>query len=266
MSEETPIHKRAVVFVMPGLDDLFIERDIIYKSLDRQELLLDVYRPSTVAANQLLPGVIFIHGGPVPIDHPLKDSGQYQSWGRLAAASDLVGITFNHAYYAPEQLSQSAANVLSAITYVRENAAKFHLDPDRICLWTCSGAGPHICFALRQSPAYVRCLVIYYAIMDVRPVPFLADVLSEAEMEMYSAVSHIQDKPIPFPTLIVRAGLDNEGLNETISRFSAQAVATNSPIEMINYPQGQHGFDILDDNARSRQIIARTLAFIRENI
>jgi hypothetical protein len=40
----------------------------------------------------------------------------------------------------------------------------------------------------------------------------------------------------------------------------------NSPIEVINHPQGQHGFDILDDNLRSQQIIARTLAFIQENI
>jgi acetyl esterase/lipase len=266
MTEETPLHKKAVVFTIPSMDDVVAERDIAYASVDNHDLLLDVYRPSSVAAGQRLPGVIFIHGGPVPPDFPRKDSGQYQSWGKLAAASELVGITFNHDYHAPEQLPQSAANVLAAIAFVRENAARFHLDPNRICLWTCSGGGPHICFALRDQPAYVRCLVVYYAIMDVQPVSFLVDALSEEEVRRYSAVSHIQDKPLLFPTLLVRTGLDNEGLNETITRFAAQDRAMNSPIEVINHPQGQHGFDILDDNLRSQQIIERTLAFIQENI
>lgn len=266
MTEETPFHQRAVVFTIPGMDDVLVERDIAYASVDDHDLLLDVYRPSTVAPQQRLPGVIFIHGGPVPIDFPRKDSGQYQSWGKLAAVSELVGITFNHDYHAPGQLPQSAANVLAAIAFVRENAARFHLDPTRICLWTCSGGGPHICFALRDQPAYVRCLVVYYAIMDAQPVQFLVDALSEVEVRRYSAVSHIQDKPLPFPTLLVRAGLDNKGLNETITRFATQALAMNSPVEVINHPQGQHGFDILDDDPRSQQIIARTLAFIQENI
>lgn len=62
MTEETPIHKRAVVFTMPGQDSVYIERDIVYNSIGDQDLLLDVYRPSTVDADQFLPGVIFIHG------------------------------------------------------------------------------------------------------------------------------------------------------------------------------------------------------------
>ena len=31
----------------------------------------------------------------------------------------------------------------------------------------------------------------------------------------------------------------------------------------MTHPQGRHGFDILDDDARSRAIIRRTLEFLR---
>ena len=266
MNEEIPIQQRPVVYTIPGLDDVTIKQNLVYKSDAGADLLMDIYTPAAIDPNTLLPGVIFIHGGPVATDHPLKDSGQYRSWGRLAAASDLIGVTFNHNYYGPDQLPQSAMNVQDAIAFVRDNAAEFQLDPNRLCLWTCSGGGPHICFALRHKPAFVRCLVIYYAIMNVQPVDFLVDALSQAEVEMYSAVSYLQANPPPFPIFLARAGKDHPGLNETIEDFVAQALTYNLDIEVMNYAQGQHGFDILDDDPRSKQIISRTIVFIQDNV
>jgi hypothetical protein len=34
----------------------------------------------------------------------------------------------------------------------------------------------------------------------------------------------------------------------------------------MNHPTGRHGFDILDDDARSREIIARTLDFLKARL
>jgi hypothetical protein len=266
MAEEIPTQQRRLVYTVPGMDDVSVEKNIGYKSADGKALLMDVYKPAVLDSNTLLPGVVFIHGGPVPSEHPLKDSGQYLSWGRLAAASGLVGVTFSHNYYAPELLPQSAANVMDAIAFVRDNAARFQLDPQRLCLWTCSGGGPHISFALRDKPDFVRCLVSYYAIMDVRPVEFLVNALSEEEVQDYSAVSHLPNNAPSFPIFMARAGLDHPGLNETIDNFMAQALAANFDIEVMNHAQGQHGFDILEDDVRSKQIIARTMAFIKENV
>ena len=170
MTEEIPAHQRPLIYTVPGMENVLVEANISYKSVNDEDLLMDIYRPSAIDTNTHLPGIVFIHGGPVSSEHPLKDSGQYRSWGRLASASGLIGITFNHSYHAPDQLPQSAANVQDAVAFVRDNAARFQLDPNRICLWTCSGGGPHVCFALRDKPDFVRCLVIYYAIMDVKPV------------------------------------------------------------------------------------------------
>ena len=33
-------------------------------------------------------------------------------------------------------------------------------------------------------------------------------------------------------------------------------------LDLLNYAEGQHGFDILDDTERSRSIIQQTLAFM----
>jgi hypothetical protein len=37
-------------------------------------------------------------------------------------------------------------------------------------------------------------------------------------------------------------------------------------LDLMNHPAGRHGFDILDNDARSREIIRRTLAFLRDHL
>jgi hypothetical protein len=34
----------------------------------------------------------------------------------------------------------------------------------------------------------------------------------------------------------------------------------------MNHPNGMHGFDILNDDARTREIIKATLAFLQEHL
>ena len=49
-------------------------------------------------------------------------------------------------------------------------------------------------------------------------------------------------------------------------RFVQEALARNAPIDVLNHPEGRHGFDILDDDDRSREVIARTLEFLRARL
>jgi len=65
--------------------------------------------------------------------------------------------------------------------------------------------------------------------------------------------------------LIARAGKDRAPLNEGIDKFVSEALAKNLNIEVINYPEGQHGFDLYDDNDHSRRVVRRALQFMREN-
>jgi hypothetical protein len=37
-------------------------------------------------------------------------------------------------------------------------------------------------------------------------------------------------------------------------------------IEVMNHPTGRHGFDIIDSNERSREIIQRALEFLKTNL
>jgi hypothetical protein len=57
--------------------------------------------------------------------------------------------------------------------------------------------------------------------------------------------------------------LDNPTLNREVDAFIAKALSLNETIEVMNHPVGRHAFDMLDDDDRSREIIARTIEFIQ---
>jgi len=65
------------------------------------------------------------------------------------------------------------------------------------------------------------------------------------------------------PIFIARAGLDSADLNAGLDQFVQLALKHNLSIEVVNHAAGHHGFDIEDDNDRSREIIKRTIEFLK---
>ena len=55
-------------------------------------------------------------------------------------------------------------------------------------------------------------------------------------------------------------------INRTIDLFVQEALAGNAQLDLMNHPSGRHGFDILDDDDRSREIIARAVAFAQVHV
>jgi dienelactone hydrolase len=66
--------------------------------------------------------------------------------------------------------------------------------------------------------------------------------------------------------LIARAGLDMRELNDGIDRFVQQALKKNVELDLLNHSTGQHGFEGRDDNQRTRDILRRTVEFIRAHL
>ena len=63
---------------------------------------------------------------------------------------------------------------------------------------------------------------------------------------------------------MARAGQDQfPRLNETLDAFVAEALRRNAPLTFANHPEGAHAFDIVDDGARTREIIGMTVAFLK---
>jgi acetyl esterase/lipase len=243
-----PDLSRRIVYRVDGMGDVRVQRDVTYKRDAAAELKMNIYAPAGLSGDARAPVVFFVHGGPIPADFvPPTQWGVFASYGELAAAAGLVGVTFNHRLFALTDYERTQSDVAAAIEYVRSRAVELKVDADRIALWYFSGGGPLMTSMLRDRPDYVRCLLAFYAYLQ-------------------PAEAQVRSKAAGLPIFVARAGLDQPMINETIDRFVQEALAGNATLDLMNHPAGRHGFDILDDDERSREIIARAVAFAQAHV
>ena len=262
-----------VVYSLSDMEGAIVRPDIVYKSVDSGDLLMDVYYPEDYEGETRLPAVIFVHGDASPeFLKDVKNWGQYVSWGQLTAASGLIGITFNHR--SSEMLSKlydAAKDVDDLITYVRKNSKSLGIDANELCIWACSGGSPFgLRSALRENASYIRCIISYYGVADLK-VYYDADAslphISDEVLNEFSAPHRLSNRTNSLPPmLLVRAGLDAPELNASIERLLTAAIAKNVSLDFMNHATGRHAFDVLDDNVRSQEIIRTTLDFMKTHL
>jgi len=273
--------KKRLVYAIPAMEQIPVQKNVTYKTADGAELQMDVYHPIDLQEGSLRPAVIFVHGdAPPEFLKDAKDWGVFVSYGQLAAASGFIAITFNHrSTEGFTKVYEVASDIDDLINYVRTHAEVLHIDKDSICIWAFSAGGPFgLRTAMREAPGFVRCIVSYYGFTDLkahydafmepsdRPQQS-SPILSNEDLEEFSATYHLKARPKEIaPIFIARAGLDYSALNQSVDQFVREALAHNISIDLMNHPEGQHSFDMLDDNARSREIIRATLEFIKAHL
>jgi acetyl esterase/lipase len=244
---KNPTVGRDVALQIPGMHRARVTRNVIYKRSPEGPLKLDVYTPRTSASGARRPAVLFVHGS-TRATSP-KDWGAFVGWGQLAAASGLVGVTFNH------RAGWTYIDTKAALKFVRVNARRLGIDAGRIAVQTHSAGAPDgVASALAGSPAYIRCIVVYYGSLST-PQPHL------------SPLAYLEANPASIPPmLIAQAGLDEPELIRSIAEFVAAAEAKQAPVALVTNAEGRHAFDVLQHTPRSREVMRTTLAFLRDKL
>lgn len=261
------IAPKKIVYAVPGMEQVRVRKDLIYKRVNGAELKMDIYSPAEHKGDARRAVVIFIHGGRVPANLRTtpKDWGVFISYGKLVAATGFVCVTFNHRFHTWNSFDDSQADLNDLISYIRSNAASLGVDQNRIILWAVSAGGIFLSQTLRDVPAYIRCLVAFYPSLDLQNMRQVAPAsVKDETLREYSPVYHLgtNKKGIP-PLFIARAGLDDAELNGGVDRFVQAALSKNLSVDLMNHAEGHHAFDVEDDNERSREIIKRALEFIK---
>jgi acetyl esterase/lipase len=269
--KKLPLAKRPIVYYVEGMEEVEVRRDIVYKTLpDQTALEMDVYLPENLPEGKKVPAVILVHGGAAHTQR-LKDTGQYTSWGQLIAKSEMAAVTFNYRGFTDDKsLAEGYSDVQDLLHYVREHADEWHIDPDRLGIWTCSGGGPvGLRHALQDKPPYIRAIAALYARMDLQDMRSIIDskIVPDQMLRDFSPVYHLGKHPQKIaPLLVVKAGEDSSDLNESIDRFVKVAKEKQGKVEYVEHPHGDHAFDLINDDEISRRIIQRTIAFFQEQL
>jgi acetyl esterase/lipase len=114
-----------------------IERDVEYGKVGDRTLLLDIVRPKEPAEGRL-PAVVFFHGGGWNKYDKSQGIGSLVpivATGKYFGAT--VGYRFTREALWPAQINDAKA----AIRWLKANAEKLNIDPDKIAVWGISSGG-----------------------------------------------------------------------------------------------------------------------------
>jgi acetyl esterase/lipase len=268
------LYEERVVYSIPGMEQARVREGLVYRTLEDEELKLDIYYPAGYVPGAPLPAVILVHGDwPAHIIRHSNDLGVYVSWAQLIAASGVIAVNFNHR--STERLTrvrEAASDVAQLLGYVRYHADTLDIAGDNLCIWAFSAGTPvGMWAAMYDAPGYVRAIVAYYGVMNLYEVrDALAPEIPEQDIRDFSALHYLEQRKGKndkiAPMLLAKAEVDSPHLNASIDHFATRAKALGAPVELLVHPHGRHGFDVLNDDLRSREIIKRTLDFVRYSL
>ena len=127
-------------------EKLDVETDVEYAKVGDVSLKLDIYKPKA-ASDKPRPCIVWIHGG--GWQNGDKSSGA----GRLAgfvASGNYVGVSVGYRLTDVATFPAQIYDCKAAIRYVRANAEKLGIDPQKIGVWG-SSAGGHLVSLLGTS-------------------------------------------------------------------------------------------------------------------
>ncbi len=124
--------------------EVVVEKDIVYGTGGGKDLKLNLARPEH--PNGLLPAIVYIHGG----GWRYGDRKDYQTEIEEAARRGYVAVTVTYRLSDPDPSGKprnpfpaQIEDVKCAIRWLRANAEKYHVDPDRMGA-TGGSAGGHL--------------------------------------------------------------------------------------------------------------------------
>ena len=265
MAQEKKRHEitfKKTVYEIAGMEDVRIRPDVTYDEAGPSPLSMDLYYPTRPPEGARFPAVIFVAGFPDPgfesfAGCKLKEMSGYISWGKLAAASGLVGITYTN--------RDPVADLDHLVTFVHNNSESLGIDERRVAVWACSGNVPTALGLLMQErPVRFKAAALSYGVM-LDPDGSIGIEKAAAQLGFANPCARrsVADLPPDLPLMVVRAGQDAvPGVNVSIDHFVASALASNLPVTVMNHPTAPHSFDLLDDTEASREAIRQILAFL----
>ncbi|HSE36870.1 MAG TPA: alpha/beta hydrolase [Blastocatellia bacterium] len=266
--------KTPVVYSVPGMSRAVVRSGVVFDDSPALPLAFDAYVPRGLRKGERRPAIVFISGG-----ERVRHWRWFITLGQLAAAHGMIGIVPDKRY--PRGFEGTRAgfeDTHKLLAFLKTQGEKVGVDRQRICLWTFSAGGRLTSVGLQADksdgskvlPGTVRCLVSFYGVLDMSGE--LSSVSNDADREKllkhYSPVQALEslvasggNSP---PMFIARAGKDSAFINNGIDRFTSTALRLNAPITVVNYADGDHGFDGINDTSQSRAIIKAAFRFVQE--
>jgi acetyl esterase/lipase len=225
---------------------------VLYVEVDGHRLSLDVYQPFTKpVVGEQYPAIIVIHGGGWRNGEP---GSWFTAHNHYFASQGYVVFDIEYRLSGVAKWPAPFEDVQAAIRWVKNHAAEYQIDPERIALLGRS-AGAHLALMAAycaDEETQVRAVVSIYGAIELRwpnlqPGSAIIDLMGgtfeqlPAAYESATPINFVHDG-LP-PTLLIEAGMDlitphqhGDGMVNALS-------LTDTPFALLRSPWSRHGFD-----------------------
>lgn len=233
-------------------DPKYAEPDetIIYKETDTEALKLYVYKPEGWKAADRRPLMLMFHGGGWRLGNPSQFANQCRDYSRLG----FVAITASYRLAQTDDVEshlRTVKDAKSAIRFVKANAARLGIDPDKI-VTAGSSAGGHLSISvallddlndpgddLAVSPVPAA-VILMCPVVDAGPKPGYQAAyrqLKERYRE-FSPIEHLREATPP--QLILLGTADHILSEEHANTYRKKAEALGNQCKLVMFPGGKH--------------------------
>ncbi len=246
-------------------DNVTFERDITYAEAGGARVQLNLARPKN--AHGPLPAVLCIHGGGFR-------AGSREGYNKLCltlAQRGFVAATISYRLAPAHQFPAAVHDTKAAVRWLRANATKYGINPERIGV-TGGSAGGHLAqflgvtagvkdFEGADNPGFssaVTCVVNVYGPSDFTK-SYGKSVDAHVVLPMWlggdvntARAKHIQSSPLNWvtpnaaPTLILHGTEDKYVAHEQAIWMRDRLTACGVPVELLTLEGAGHGFNGAD--------------------
>jgi acetyl esterase len=251
-----------------------LHKDVVFSPA--HGLKLDAYIPSVQrAADGPLPAVIIAHGGGWEAgDKVTYVTPLFEPLARAGFAWFSIDYRLTPDVLHPAQLD----DLREAIRFVRANASRFNIDPNRIALLGESASGQMVMQVAAES-TQIAAVVSFYGVYDFEPMvedaaspprsllwrlfrlPAL-DAPARAVLRAHSPIHHVRHG-MP-PVLLIHG--TNERLWTEGQSMSRALTARNIPHELIALEGAPHGLENWEGHAPWMHYKPRLITWLRDNL
>jgi len=253
------------LFVTPSAfaAEIFFEEGIEYADPDNQHLKLNLASPKEVADDARLPAIVCIHGG----GFRAGDRAGWNERCKKLAERGYVAVTVTYRLAPQYQFPAAVNDVKAAVRWLRANADKYHLDPERIGA-VGDSAGGHLAqflgvtgdvtqFDGDHNPGHssrVACVVNFYGPSDLtKSYGKSVDAAEVLPLFLGGDVEHQRRRhvlasplywvtPAAAPTLLIHGTEDKYVNYEQAQWIYERLKAATVEVELLTLKGAGHGF------------------------